>query len=100
MIENKEKVRYIEMYPKARCFCPIGKAWYTNEFKASFFPNEYYLDYLDVENFINKEIEGKSLTIEEACKKLYDYLYEKVDNVQVESHVNDATHFPVKVVID
>ena len=38
MIENKEKVKYIEMYPKARCFCPIGKAWYTNRF------NQYFLE--------------------------------------------------------
>lgn len=100
MIENKEKVKYIEMYPKARCFCPIGKAWYTNRFKVSVFPRDCYFDYLDVENFIKEEIEGKSLTIEGACKKLYDYLKKDVEDIQVESHVNDAVHFPVKVLID
>ena len=71
-----------------------------NRFKVSVFPRDCYFDYLDVEKFIKEEIEGKSLTIEGACKKLYDYLKKDVEDIQVESHVNDATHFPVKVLVD
>lgn len=98
MIENKENVLFVEMFPKAKCFCPIGKAWYTNQFHISFYPYEYYIDYLDLENFIEENIEGKALTIESACSVLLSYFKKQnLNSVTVVSTVEDATHFNVRV---
>lgn len=99
MIKNNEKVKFIKMYPKAKCFCPIGEAWYTNQFEIELIIDDEYCDYLDVKNFVKKEIEGQVLTIEKACYKLYEYFkMQKFKKVKIVSNVNDATHFDVEVI--
>ena len=36
--ENRYGVRKIVYKQKCRCFCPIGKAYYTNEFTVTIEP--------------------------------------------------------------
>lgn len=98
-IPNKENIKLIQMHPKATCFCNIGQDWYLNEFTIHFYPGAFYPDYMEVESWINKNIEGQNLNIEEAINKIYNFLklYEP-DGLEVISNVNDCkTHFNVMV---
>lgn len=99
-LENRQGITNIVMKPKAICFCPLGDDWYTNEFEVTFVPNLYFPDYCDIESFLNKEIRGKSMIIENAVNALYEYLeanYEPKE-LTVTSYVNDVTsHSPVVV---
>lgn len=99
MITNNENIVEIKMYPTARCFCPLGKAWYTNNFTATVKTGSGYPDYLDVQQYITDHIEGHSLTIEAACNELRTYLdsMEGVMDCEVKSEVCDAAHFAVEV---
>ena len=98
-IENTQGIREIVMCPTAMCYCPLGRDWYHNEFMITMIPDKFFPNYCDVQAWIEENIEGKPLIIEEAVKQLYDYLSETYapKSLEVESHVNDAGHFPVTV---
>ena len=101
-LQNKQKVSRIVMKPKAVCFCPLGDDWYTNEFRVDFIPLDYFPDYCDVEKYLDENVRGKSLIIEDATKMLYDFLKDEYepDYLEVTSYVNDVTsHSPVEVTI-
>lgn len=101
-IPNKENVTGITMYPQAHTFCRIGQDWFVNRFEVHFLPADFYPDYMEVNSFIQKNIEGKEMNIEEAAKTLYDFLKEEYTpkNIWVIDHVRDCnTHFDVDVVV-
>ena len=50
--ENRYGVRKIVYKQKCRCFCPIGKADYTNEFTVTMEPAEIIPDYCEIDKFI------------------------------------------------
>lgn len=98
MIENNENVKTVEMFPQVKCFCPLGKDWYTNKLHITLEITDYYIDYLDVQKFLKEEVEGHGFTIEGACKKIYDFLKEQgFEEIEIEAEASDGAHFPVKV---
>lgn len=99
--ENKEKVISINYRPVARCYCPLGEDEYTNYFDISIYPKDHYPDYLDIDSFIQKNIEGKTFTIEQACYCLREYLVDELPGavIQVTSNVSDAGHSEVSVTL-
>lgn len=99
--ENKQKIFNITMHPERRLFCPLGEDWYTASLHIEFTPDRYYPDYCDVDKWLNKNINEQSLTIEDAVRKVNDYLQEEYHpkDVTVTAVVNDATHMPVEVTV-
>lgn len=98
-INNTESINKIVMKPQATCLCQIGQDWYLNNFTVEFYPNDYYPDYMEVEAWINKNIEGRELNIEHAVNLLYNFLNEySPAALRVTSTVTDCkTHFDVVV---
>ncbi len=99
MIENKYGVTTIKDYPRAKCFCPIGQDWYTNQFKVEIAPGKVIPDYCELDRFVKKEIDGRHMIIEEAVAKLYNHIKEQYSpaSLKVLSTVNDAAHSTVTV---
>ena len=100
-IENKENVTKIVMKPTSFVKCRIGQDWYKCEFVVIFIPGKCYPDYMQVNEFVMQEIDGRELNIEEAARVLYDHL-KKYDPeyLQVRNHITGCkTHFDVDVVI-
>ena len=85
--ENRYGVRKIVYKQKCRCFCPIGKTDYTNEFTVTMEPAEIIPDYCEIDKFIRECLEGESLVIEDPSW------------IMVESAVNDAPHGNVVVMV-
>lgn len=100
-IENKENVSAIVMKPTAYAKCKIGQDWYKCDFEATFIPGKCYPDYMEVNEFVMQEIDGKELNIEEAARLLYDHLqeYQPVQLMVVNHIVGCKTHFDVDVTI-
>ena len=99
MIRNDYGVRTLKMYPSAKSYCPLGKDWYTNEFEVKMQVKDAIPDYCEVEAWLDENIRGKSLIVEEAVSKFRQYLettYSPV-TLEVTSSVCDALHFPVIV---
>ena len=101
-LENKQGITNITFKPKAVCFCPLGDDWYTNEFEIFMSVGEWFPDYCDIEKYLNENIRGKSLIIEDATRSLYNHINAeyKPGFLEVISRVNDAaSHSPVEVKI-
>ena len=99
-LTNNEKISRIVMHPQAICKCKIGQDWYKNQFEVVFYPNMCYPDYMAVLDWIEENLSGKELNIEQAVAMLWDYLKLQFDpsKLIVTSKVDDAiTHFPVEV---
>ena len=100
MLENKQGIREIEMFPTAQCYCPLGDDIYSNQFKVTLRPDRFFPNYCDIQAWIGENIEGKALIIEDAVDRLYEHLLRTYapKSLEVRSHVDDAGHFPVTVV--
>lgn len=101
MIKNEQKIKQIIMKPKAICYCPLGDDWYTNDFRINFFPDEIFPDYCDIEKYLDENIRGKKLIIEDAVNMLYQYLQVTYQpkKLQITSEICDAkSHSPVTVI--
>ena len=99
MMKNEYGVKKVTMYPEAICYCPLGGDWYTNKFEVRMQIKDVIPDYCKVEEWLDENIRGKSLIIEDALKKFREYLSETYRPIALEviSSVNDAKHFPVRV---
>lgn len=101
-IKNNENVIEIVMRPKAYTKCQIGQDWFMNAFEVIFEPKGYYPDYMEVQKFIDENIEGHEMNIEVAAHTLCEYLKEYDPyNVMVKDHITNCnTHFDVDVTVE
>lgn len=98
---NQENITQIVMKPFAECLCAIGKDWYHIQFEVTFAPIEYYPDYMQVSEYISKNISGKEMNIETAVDILGTMLKETYNpsELEVKGIVDKViTHFPVEVI--
>ena len=97
--ENKQGIERITMKPKVICFCPLGSAFYTNQFEITVKPGKVIPDYCEVDSCVKENIAGKTLTIEDSVNNVLQYLVDEYKPLQVfiSSKVEDAAHFPVEV---
>ena len=104
-IENEYGVAQIDMSRNVRCYCPLGKDWYSakvtmtirNMTVCTRIPN-----YCKVDEFISS-LDGQKLILEEVAYKVKSFLLELTNSeehcivVQVTSE--DAVHLPVIITI-
>ena len=98
-LENKNNIDNITIFIELKNYCPLGKGWYTNQFKITMSPTTYIPDYCDIDAYVNDVIKEKPLTIEDGVGLLFDYLLNEYQPsaLSVESHVLDAVHSEVVV---
>ena len=99
-LANTYGIKVIQIEAEAKCFCPLGKDWYTNHFLIEMNPAEFIPDYCDIDNFIKEKINGAHLIIEAAVDFLYAYIKNEYapEYLKITSYVDDATHSTVNVV--
>ena len=98
-LSNTQQIKRITMHPQAACKCVLGGDWYTINFDIEFIPNDSYPDYMEVQDFVQRHIDGESLNIEDAVAILRDMLigfYPHGVSVTAKI-VNAKTHFNVEV---
>lgn len=100
-IPNNEHVTEITMRPSACVKCQIGQDWYKIDFNVYFSPDKCYPDYMEIEEFVMKHIDGQELNIEQAARILYDHLMQySPRELEIDADVpENKVHFPVTVTI-
>ena len=90
------KINYVKVY------CPIGKVWYTGNYDVTFIPDQIIPDYIEIQDWVDKNLSTHELTIEQSCANLREYLnkYYNPHYVNIICNVNDAAHFEVKVITE
>lgn len=99
-LKNKQGITLITMKPVAYTKCAIGQDWYKNEFEIMFEPNGYYPDYMEVNEWIMTEIDGKEFNIEDVVDAIYSFLmetYQPKDLKVIDRIIGCKTHFDVIV---
>lgn len=100
-IPNKEKIQQIIMKPTCITKCKIGQDWFTNNLEITFIPNDCYPDYIEVQYWIMKNIDGQELNIEEVVQIVEDFFRINYNptSVEVKDHVvGNKVHFDVDVI--
>ena len=97
MINNTQSISLIEANKQISLYCPIGKDYYTANILIEFVPDAHYMDYIDLDVFIN-DMGGMSLTIEEATDMVYKELQRyKPKKTKVSTIAFSNTHLNVTV---
>ena len=99
-IENRQKIARIVMKPDAYTICEIGGDMYKSRLEIVFIPDKCYPDYMQVQEWILKEIDGKTLNIEDVVDIVYRKLKEEFSPtaMKITSYIeNCRTHFDVIV---
>lgn len=99
MIKNTFEIDDITITTEAKCFCPLGKDWYTNHFDIRLEPGEFIPDYCDVDKWIDENIDGTEKIVEEAVSMLFEHIkttYKPLE-LTVDSYVDDARHSDVSI---
>lgn len=98
-LKNVEEISKITMEPAAVSKCKIGGDWYRHKFRIEFEPGDVYPDYIEVNEYVMKMIDGKDLNIEEAVDILYKHLtcYQPKSLKVVDEIRGCKTHFDVIV---
>ena len=97
MIENKQQVSLIEADKQISLFCPLGDDYYTANIHIKFAPDNYYMDYIDLDVFFNN-MGGMKLTIEDAADMVYKELQRyKPKKTKVSIVAFSNTHLNVTV---
>lgn len=101
MVENKYGIKNITINPQAKCYCPLGQDWYTNQFTIDIDVAENIPDYVELDKWISGNINGKAFIIEEAVSELHKHIMNtyKPYSCSIRSYVDDAAHSPVIVSI-
>lgn len=102
-IKNTQKISKIVMKPWTIFKCQIGQDWFKNDLEIEFFPNEFYPDYMDIVKYIQTELDGSEMNIEDMLEKLYNFLvvtYEPTYLRITDNVIDSKTHFNVTVVKD
>ena len=99
MIKNEYGISKINIAAESKNFCPLGNDWYTNKFDIVIGVGDFIPDYCDVDGFIDAEINGREMIIEQAVKVLHDFIVREYSpkNCVVRSSVTDAAHSAVVV---
>lgn len=99
MIENTYGIYSIVYKPTAICFCPLGQDYYRNRFEVVIEPNKFIPDYCELDKWIEENINGETLIIEEAVAKLHEYIEKQYKPLwlNVTSHVARGRHSEVIV---
>ncbi len=99
-IRNNQKIKQIIMKPAAFTKCELGQDWYENKLEIIFYPDEYYPDYTEVQNWIMENIDGKEMNIEDVIMNIYSFLQKgyRPKSLKIIDYVeNCRTHFDVIV---
>lgn len=96
---NVMGITKIKFEKDVHCYCPLGESWCTYHIMVTMLPTDTIPDYCEIEQYIDKEVDNKEMTIESATAAVKDYLFSMYDMamVRVSTSCADAKHFPVMV---
>lgn len=79
-------------------YCPLGPNYYRAEVEVKMELGEVIVDFLDLEDYFKKELNGKHLTTEDLTIEIFNTLDEiyKPKHLRVASHSN--SHFELEIV--
>lgn len=69
--KNKQKITAMEFEVPVLCYCTLGKNYYKPTLSIAIELRDNIVDFLDLEDFFKKELNGAKLTCEDLVEKVF-----------------------------
>jgi hypothetical protein len=73
-MKNTQKISKITLKKDALVKCKLGEDWYTASLTLVMYPDDEIPDYRDVATFIEQEVSGKLMTIEDVMEAVATFI--------------------------
>ena len=79
-------------------FCPLGPNYYRATINVEMELGEVIVDFLDLEDYFKKELNGKDLTSEDLVVEIYNKLDEVFKPMHLKVSSSSDSHFAIEVI--
>jgi len=96
---NEHGMTHLNFTAPATVFCPLGPNYYRAEVTCEIELGGIIVDFVDLENYFKKELNGKHLTTEALVNEVFTTLaraYGHPKNLTVKVHSD--SHFPIDTI--
>lgn len=94
--ENKKNISLMEFTVPVTAFCPLGPNYYRATAECSVELTDRIVDFLDLEDYFKKELNGKHLTTEDLCDEIHSTLMREYNTEHVVVTISSDSHFPIR----
>ena len=79
-------------------FCPLGPNYYRGTVTAEVELGDKIVDFLDLEDYFKKDLNGKHLTTEQLCDEEFQHLKSHYEPKHLKVVVLSDSHFPIETI--
>lgn len=96
---NKQKISKITIRRNSHNICPIGEDWFTAQVTIEMYPDVEIPDFVDVDKFFEKNIDGATMIIEDVVEAAAEFILKSYAPLKLitTARVTDSTHSDVEV---
>lgn len=95
---NENGITKMEFTVPATVFCPLGPNYYRGTVTAEVELGDKIVDFLDLEDYFKKDLNGKPLTTEQLCDEVFQTLNNIYEPKHLRVTVLSDSHFPIKTI--
>lgn len=95
---NEQEISRMEFTVPATVFCPLGPNYYRAMVTCELELGDTIVDFLDLEDYFKKELNGEHLTTENLCGEVFNTLDEVYSPKHLRVTVLSDSHFPIKTI--
>ena len=98
-IPNSFNIKKVHWESKeVECFCPLGQDWCTHKFVIDTELCRYNFDFYLLDDWINENIAGHKMTMEESAHTLYAFIVKEIEPCDLSvKEYNGASGYVVEV---
>lgn len=95
---NEHGIDRMEFNAPVTAFCPLGNNYYRATVSCEIQLNKKIVDFIDLEDYFKKELNGKSLITEALADEVFNTLTEAYEPLFLRVKVHSDSHFPIDVI--
>lgn len=95
---NDNGINRMEFVVPVTVFCPLGPNYYRAKVTCELTLDEKIVDFLDLEEYFKKELNGKELTTEQLCDEVYQTLSDAYKPYHIKVVVESDSHFIIRTI--
>lgn len=96
--DNKQKITEMEFEVPVVCYCPLGKNYYKPTLYISLKLSKNIVDFIDLEDFFKKELNGKGLTCEDLVGTVFNVMKDIYNPHYLRVQCKSDSHFVINTV--
>lgn len=96
--ENEHGISNMNFTAPVTVFCPLGPNYYRAAVTCEIELDAFIVDFIDLENYFKKELNGKELTTEALAGEVFAALEKAYAPKSITVKVHSDSHFPIDTI--